>query len=210
MGGATGTANASQYVTCFSERPDDLSQWRGYVHSPVGFAIGFDPKALREAAPEAKYRLEKCEYGIDAQRAFIDELICEALASAKADEELAVDPWPIGFPARYYGKHFTRRCESLAQKASTFKAPVFFAEKEYRAICNIGNSADGVKFRQSGSLLVPYVEWKIPNAEHEDTPIKHLIVAPGPHKDDVVSATKRMLRKTRVQVTGSELPFRNW
>jgi hypothetical protein len=42
-----------QFVTCFSDEPDDLSQWRGYGTGENGYAIGFKAKYLwgiRDAA----------------------------------------------------------------------------------------------------------------------------------------------------------------
>ncbi len=44
------------FICCFSKRPDDLSQWRGYGDDAKGLCIGFDKKALEkmEIAEEEK------------------------------------------------------------------------------------------------------------------------------------------------------------
>jgi hypothetical protein len=46
------------FVTCFSERGDDLSQWRAYSGSEGGYAIQFDAMKIRQAgfltAPDGK------------------------------------------------------------------------------------------------------------------------------------------------------------
>jgi hypothetical protein len=40
---------SSVFVTCLSERRDDLSQWRAYAGGEGGYAVQFDPIKLREA-----------------------------------------------------------------------------------------------------------------------------------------------------------------
>ena len=72
----------SNFVVCFSETKDCLSQWRGYADDGKGCCIGFSKDALQTFCDSTKgvLRLEKVEY-VDMSR--INEMI-----SSEADEIL--------------------------------------------------------------------------------------------------------------------------
>lgn len=50
--------NSSEYVACFCENPDSVSQWIAYADDGRGFAIGFDEEAFRavDTAEGIEYR----------------------------------------------------------------------------------------------------------------------------------------------------------
>lgn len=66
----------SNFVVCFSEKGDSLSQWRGYADDGQGCNIGFSLKWLKEKVGAAgnELRLEKVKYLSSAQ---FDKLISE-------------------------------------------------------------------------------------------------------------------------------------
>ena len=75
----------SNFVICFSEAVDSLSQWRGYADNGKGCCIGFSKRLLQEYCEKNKniVRLEKVEYISDeeiydrifsAARACVDEM----------------------------------------------------------------------------------------------------------------------------------------
>lgn len=69
----------------------------------------------------------------------------------------------------------------------------------------------GIKYRLSGSLVVPYI--KIPARLPEGpSPIKAILVGPCPHQEAVIAATRQMCEQhyVRAEVTPSAVPFRNW
>jgi hypothetical protein len=67
----------STYVSCFSEKPDLLSQWRAYGLQGTGFSLGFDPKGLAKNA--RGFLLAKVEYDRNTQQqgvsAFFQEVV---------------------------------------------------------------------------------------------------------------------------------------
>lgn len=57
------TGAFSNFVFCFSEKADTLSQWRGYADNGQGISIGFSRKHLEKMCEENKVlRLESVEY----------------------------------------------------------------------------------------------------------------------------------------------------
>src|ERR1039458_6367368 len=53
------------YLTCFSERRNDLSQWRAYSESGTGYSLGFDSTRL---IANAGFHLFRVEYSLESQR----------------------------------------------------------------------------------------------------------------------------------------------
>lgn len=70
----------TNYVVCFSEKPDVLSQWRGYADDGKGCCIGFSKAQLDEycLSHPSILRLEKVEYLTD------EELDAHIYSAAKA------------------------------------------------------------------------------------------------------------------------------
>ena len=60
----------SNFVLCFSEEPDMLSQWRGYANDGKGISIGFSKELLQQKCNEEKsvFRLEKVSYISEERR----------------------------------------------------------------------------------------------------------------------------------------------
>lgn len=54
----------TNFVVCFSEKPDLLSQWRGYANNGQGICIGFSKELLMNKCAQDKsiFRLEKVIY----------------------------------------------------------------------------------------------------------------------------------------------------
>ena len=60
----------SNFVLCFSEEADMLSQWRGYADDGKGISIGFSKELLQQKCNEEKsvFRLEKVSYISEERR----------------------------------------------------------------------------------------------------------------------------------------------
>jgi Protein of unknown function (DUF2971) len=71
------------FVASLSEAKDKLSQWRAYCSPGGGFSIGFDPRTIERQARGQDFRLLKCEYDPEKQRAICREMISEACKSAQ-------------------------------------------------------------------------------------------------------------------------------
>jgi hypothetical protein len=67
------------YVSSFSEKPDLLSQWRGYCPKSAGICIGFDKNSIESFCSKKGYKLSKCLYDHDQQQEHITELVNSCL-----------------------------------------------------------------------------------------------------------------------------------
>lgn len=152
------------FVCSFSEKGNDLSQWRAYCHDG-GYSIGFRRDQLKELADrENNCSLRKCEYSGDCAH-HVDRLLrflsrktnCEDLdTSVKATELL------------------------LGKFAAEYKDSGFSDEQEWRLIST--SSEPKLKFRTHGPFLVPYVTFKLKiKALWKDV---HIRVGPCSHESD--------------------------
>lgn len=202
------------YVTCFSQEPDDLSQWRSYTPQPPGFAIGFEPHELGLLANTNAFGMESCRYPKN------DELLAEiratlADATAGMEEERKRLPVPSQPEAleRFTEKWTTKIVAAMVLLAQRNKHPKFAAEKEVRLIGGAFKPEQqrAIQYRLSGSLIVPYI--KIPARLPEGpSPIKTILVGPCPHQEAVIAVTRQMCIQHHVnaEVSSSAVPFRNW
>jgi hypothetical protein len=200
----------SFYVTCFSKEPDDLSQWRSYTPHPPGFAIGFEPDELIPLANSHHFAAAECKYPKE------DELRAEVLAAYEnaikgMDEDKSKLPIPVTDELResFIEKWAIKVVTAVMHLAPQRKHPKFAAEKEVRllAMAPLGE----IEYRQSGSLLVPYIRFPARPKKGPST-IKAVIVSPCPHQDAVIAVTRQMCLQHHVhaEVLASEVPYRNW
>lgn len=73
------------FICCFSKRPDDLSQWRGYGDDAKGLCIGFDKKALE------KIEIKKSLYIKDVIYSTKEEIVKELSPEVKKRLKIASD-----------------------------------------------------------------------------------------------------------------------
>jgi hypothetical protein len=189
------------YITCFSKEFDDLSQWRAYCKTALAFSIGFDAEKLKKL-----FGLTDVIYRVDKQKEAIRAILKPLYDQAQKDPEFAVDPWPDGMRISFGSQYLVPACNQLKWTAYYNKSPAFVAENEVRIVWS--GTAGGLKFQPSGSLVVPYIELDLRAAGQDGFPIKHVLVGPGPHKDELVEVAK--LIAGNVPVAPSNVPFRNW
>ena len=73
------------YVTCFSKKPDLLSQWRGYADDGRGVAIGYDLDVLKTIASAPEYgkkqtvSLHEISYSEEQQKKVVEEIIARLI-----------------------------------------------------------------------------------------------------------------------------------
>ncbi len=122
----------TNYVVCFSEKPDVLSQWRGYADDGKGCCIGFSKAQLDEyclSHPNI-LRLEKVEYLTDEELdAHIYSAAKAALSFFSEQTDKALDEKKISndnpkddIQKRYYFDHIlgTLFVDSLGLKSKGF------------------------------------------------------------------------------------------
>jgi len=135
--------NNRVFVCSFSEKGNDLSQWRAYCQDG-GYSIGFRRDQLEQLANrENNCNLRRCDYSDDCAH-HVDRLL--RFLSRKAGCE---DP-----------DTSVRATELLLCKfAAQYKDPRFNDEQEWRLI--FVSSEPKLKFRTRGAFLVPYVRFTL-------------------------------------------------
>lgn len=218
----------SAFVTSFSRKRDDLSQWRAYGGRGPSFAVGFDPRALSNVCAETRFDFVRVVYGRSAIRdVFHEELsrIRENQRRSVEEVRTVVDDENQQLPYTTADFEIIAALMALAAQA---KHESFRDEDEWRLVRRISVISEKprfeLKFRESGSLVVPYVEVplhkplvKDPTLEKGlpqkvESPIVAVDIGPSPHPEALVHAVEEMtLRKgLKVPVTRSATPFRNW
>jgi len=212
-GDAISRANAEQvYVTCFCDRDDLLSQWRGYGSSG-GYAIGLRSESLPIPAPTLaevpfirpdglvtrvldpsqppQSSLVQVRYGESAITPMIDQMLKQ------------IAQHPSGHP----GSTGWAEAVFLAVPAlASIKHEAFAEEREWRLLtAEVGSRPTG--FRVTALGLVPYIALPadLRGALHE------IVVGPGNHSDIRMLGVARMLRHlglTGVSIRASSAPYR--
>ena len=200
------------YGFCFCQSEQLLSQWRSYAQEGRGHAIGFSAQALETrlqvSADLPGLRLLKVLYDREEQIRsirFALEKICDSVA--RDDSDGTYDH------IQNIAHHHSLTVVRIAPYLVSFKNPVFEAEKEWRLVyIDFPFREKGLlKFRRSGSQLVPFVEFS-PSVE-EVMPISTVWL--GPQVDSQLGRMSLRLLLyergyERVDIKECEIPFRSF
>jgi hypothetical protein len=158
-----------------------------------------------------------CEYDLKKQKAELKKNI-EATVEAMrvAERKIEKELWRQGFREEFFDKWSFELCKAVKRVAVRNKSPSFSDEREVRLVMRPGRRPASltplsVKFRQSRSLVVPYVD--IPTRCHgHPPPIKQVVVGPCAQSSEVAEATQQLLAQKHLTavVKSSSIPFRNW
>ncbi|HZY74549.1 MAG TPA: DUF2971 domain-containing protein [Edaphobacter sp.] len=196
------------YVTSFSRRGDQLSQWRAYCPQSGGYAIGISGSALAKTARAHENRfLAQCVYDRETHQEVIEELIT-------AVEAVSVERRDAGAsPDRVYREAYKLLGRLMPLVAPILKHASFEEEAEWRLI-SLGSSFENAKpqFRMGKSTLVPYFQHSL---QLKDTvlPIEEVVIGPTPHPDLAREATDNLLRSRHAgaaEIRSSLIPYRAW
>ncbi|MBV7573556.1 DUF2971 domain-containing protein [Pseudomonas sp. PDM32] len=214
------------YVSSFSEKPDLLSQWRGYCPSGSGYCIGLDRAAMAEYCEERELQLEPCLYGHDEQRLKVTEIVtsCMALYPTIPLDIQLFNALDIKAKAEYM-EEFNERLsgdlkmradlaldaigESLLEVAPLFKHEGFHEEAEWRIVTN--HPVETVEFRPGPSYVIPYVCLDLLKAKPKA--LKRVIVGPNPNQQRALRAAEFLVKQYGHDpkiVTTSAIPFNYW
>jgi hypothetical protein len=176
-------------ASCFSLKPDVLSQWRAYSND--GYCIGFKAKDI----VKLPVRPLKVLYNEKKQ---IKEIVAILRAINEVENEKDEKD--------RYGKDFFEVCATISVDLAAFKNPAFAEEKEIRLIhllnfeasnnflklsdsggTSFGEEVIGeqVKFRMAKNLPVPYIDINFTN-KGVVNPIKEVYI--GPKNDSLGTA----------------------
>lgn len=219
--------NQAVFVTSFSEKPDLLSQWRGYCPGGAGVCIGFDKNEIEQHCSQLGYRLEKCVYEHDALLGRIEEIVHDCFAKLpqprisrqqydNLDSREQVE-YAINYQSRLghipdesaIDEILADACRKIAMLAPLFKHEGFHEEAEWRIVATepIGVT---LHFRPGPSYLCPYVE--VPILKNKST-LRAIILGPNPNHQRAQTSVQMMLSFEEfddVKVSASSIPFNNW
>jgi hypothetical protein len=63
------------FIVSFSERSDDLSQWRAYASCDNAYAIAFDQREMLGMLTDFEFSLVKCVYSLEEQEDLLIHLV---------------------------------------------------------------------------------------------------------------------------------------
>jgi hypothetical protein len=191
--------DGATYVSCFTEMPDQLSQWRGY--GGRGYSLGFTKKGLNDLAIEgedsrAKSAGESIKVGYGPRR--IEEKLNKNLSEL-------FKTLPLRRSFRFTGMIYAHR---LLPALARFKHEAFEEEQEWRvAVSTYGRTVNKINLRE-GARLVPYIKLRFnpsalayvyigPGADFHDKRALHALLAANGYDAD------------RVWIEHSSAPFRD-
>jgi hypothetical protein len=199
-------ADEQQFVACFSEGGDELSQWRGYGKSIGGYSLGFPSAHLQTIQKRISHspiivRFHPCWYDKQAQRAFIAEGVKRVLRHC-ATARYPVDDSAL---ASFLGA-------ILRLVSSCFKDPSFKDEREWRLVVRIlpprsasvrsGDESQPTRddirmdatvlFRKGEYSLVPYIT--LPVVLDAVLTLSQVVLGPTPLPENARAAAMLLLR----------------
>lgn len=184
------------YVACFSERPDLLSQWRGYCPGGAGLCLGFDLDCIKAFCATRGYRLEQCLYDHKDQAQQIQSLVERCLemfpkpSISRSKYDSLSPEGQVDYCIDYHSRTTAGPdksqadeavdwlCRQIADLTPLFKNDGFREEAEWRIVANC--PAEQVKFRACSSFLAPYVELELLSATSGNA-LREVIIGPNPN-----------------------------
>ena len=207
-----------EYIACFCENGDLLSQWRGYGAIGNGYALGFAAKHVgmtdRPSTIPPKPVLRRVIYDQKKQRDLVKRFVRLMLDGEIIRRRRRRHIKPLDY--NDYGWYFFSW--HLVELVICFKDPAYAEEREWRVI-QLGRNAQGDKsvktdFRTSRCGIVEFVELDFTNTEGKykgRLPVN--VIRYGPTLDPkVTERSLRLLFKEKgyadfVAIRRSEIPF---
>ena len=198
-------ASWPRFVVCFSEAPDQLSQWRAYSGAGPGVSIGFGRSALEALAENAGATFGQCIYEPRRQHQLLQPIIQKLFDYWPDKEVTGMDRtnWLIDALADIF--------IDFSNLAVLLKNHSFSEEKEWRIVAPPPKPyAEAYRVHRAGSLIVPHVELNL--ADPARKPIERIVVGPSPHTAKIARMAFDLvyLLGYRILAEPSEIPYRNW
>ncbi len=215
------------YVSSFSEKPDLLSQWRGYCPKGAGICVGFDQPSVEEYCKQNGFVLSKCLYDEDEQRKRIFELVNDcftkfpkpgisraeynALSTGhQCEHELAYRMFTSEGDGKFEAETAVNEfCGAINEYAPLMKNFGFHEESEWRVVAR--NPDSEVRHRAASSYLVPYIDLSV--IKHNKDAIRKIIIGPNPNARRCAASVESLLKSMNlghVKIEHSNIPFSSW
>lgn len=195
------------YVLCFSERRDDLSQWRGYTPHGRGISIGINIAVLVSRAQQmgGGWTFQNCRYREDSQLAWANATVSR-LRSA-VPKNLA------GSRQLQFSQVVGSNMDAVLQTAALMKHEAFAAEQEVRLISPLISHNDSrVKFRAGRSTIIPYIEFPLVSRLEDRLQEVEIGIGPGPTQPLAHAAVAYLMERSNfsraVNYHRSPTPYR--
>lgn len=197
-------------IFSLSEKPDLLSQWRGYSSGMSGYSVGFNESSIQSLVDNSKgeVRFEKCIYDGHQQVILVSEIIEKYITIDRRSTIPNVTPSGILFDERVFSNEFSLLSSYLKDRS-------FSEEKEWRIIAL--RDFEFIDFRPGRSSLIPFTKLKI---EKPYESFNKFIIGHTPSPELAINATEEFLIKkfgngthgngSPFEVKSSSIPFRSW
>lgn len=199
----------SAYVTSFSEKRDDLSQWRGYTPNGQGACIAFDSERLK-AAVKSLGEKQHPIYSL----ATVGKVIYLDGRSGQTFDKLIHEACRR-MDVAYGGIARSINADRLIYAAAPlYKHRAFRDEKEWRIVLSRSINFEqlpGEGFRIGASTLIPFVPISL--GMEVDRCIVGVTVGPTVKMKLSINALRRYFSSIgleNVHVAASKVPFRHW
>lgn len=220
-----GVSYVPWFVSCFSLRRNDLSQWRGYTDESGKFSLGMDLNHL--GALTRHWNSQKGENGYPTVFSFLAPAIYaedKKLNMARAVIDFARRQYPAdeaeakpNDPKAYAASWVYQYLSFAIALGPLLKNENFAAEDEWRLVV-LPTQPKQVEYRMKGDLLTPYMELQLRGMSWVDDkkvewrhPLREFWVGPSAHVLENFKASKFLLEKydwSDVKIERSEIPFR--
>jgi hypothetical protein len=195
------------FVACFSERPDDLGQWRGYGGGECGYGIVFDPERLFTAVSKQRPATQALplDYCPVRHASLVHDIVDQA-AKVFLDA-----PAQASGPRAWALEVLVELSQQVPLLSAIIKHPAFASEKERRlyTLLQQGEHAQ-LKFRQRKTLLARSLPVRATESSGR-LPILKIVVGPGPAQAITRVSVRDLLAKheySNVPVEYSKVPYR--
>jgi DUF2971 family protein len=209
----------NEFVASFSEKGDDLGQWRSYCPAG-GVSVGFSSAALRSnwiSNPRADKPafvgtfLYRITYLDRESPSHLDPVIDDVMNIASGLRG------KTGFSGQKIQKEQAATA-AFSVFSSTFKDSAFRSENEWRIIANKPHKPmPGQQFRSGKSTLVPYIEVELNRDLNYDLlpefMIRKVVIGPTPNPELSFEALQNLflsVNHPEVLVENSVVPYRDW
>jgi hypothetical protein len=184
------------YGLCLSERGDLLSQWRGYADDGAGFSIGFIPAELQslpqlvaEDAPPSELRgpvLHEVMYDEDEQirelTPWFESMKNHVRDGHRPSPMQRINELASSTALPKYVQAQMRLQSTLTEnwgRLYRVKSSAFREEEEWRLVLwafHFGSVP--FKYRVRRGMVVPYLEYPLPDRASVRSPISHVYLGP--------------------------------
>ena len=197
------------FVFSLSEERSVLSQWRSYTPHGKGVSVGFPPVVLNYVLNRPGFRIARCLYTDQEHRELMGSLLEKMLITFR--QQLPTMDTTKAHPSQKYHPFLEEFRNDLLQVLAIVKHSAFCEEREWRIVSPYfpKYTVADVKFREGASMLLPFIELKLPN---DGNLFEEVVLGPSQDANLSFSALSAYLSNRRVcdRTVNSQIPLRKW